>query len=92
LVGEALHVIVSGYVQGVGFRYATRTEALRLGLRGWVRNRADGTVEAWFEGPRSALEAALAWCRTGPRWASVTGVQQAWSTGEARHESFEIRG
>lgn len=91
-MGEALHVIVSGYVQGVGFRYATRTEALRLGLRGWVRNRADGTVEAWFEGPRPALEAALAWCRIGPRWASVSGVQHEWSMGEARHESFEIRG
>ena len=91
-MGDGLHVIISGYVQGVGFRYATRAEALRLGLRGWVKNRADGAVEAWFEGPRPALEQALAWCQTGPRWASVTDVQHEWSMGEVRHESFEIRG
>lgn len=89
---ESLHAVISGYVQGVGFRYSARAQALRLGLCGWVRNRADGTVEAWFEGPRPQLELALDWCRTGPRGASVSDVKIEWGAGEGRYETFEIRG
>lgn len=89
---DALHVLVSGRVQGVGFRYATRVEALRLGLCGWVKNLADGKVEAWFEGEKPLLEEMLVWCATGPGWASVTQVHHEWSRGEKRCETFEIRG
>jgi acylphosphatase len=67
-------VVVHGRVQGVTFRGATRQRARALGLAGWVRNRADGTVEAVFEGPPEAVEAALDFCREGPRWARVEGV------------------
>jgi len=62
-------------VQGVGYRESTRREAARLGLAGWVRNRADGAVEAVAEGPAPAVEALVAWMRSGPPWAEVTGVQ-----------------
>ena len=64
-------VVVGGRVQGVGYRESCRRQAERLGLSGWVRNRADGSVEAVFEGPAGSVDAALAWCREGPRWAAV---------------------
>jgi len=71
----ARHVIIEGRVQGVAFRWATRDKALELGVRGWVRNRIDGSVEAHCEGPESALEPMLAWLHEGPRMARVTGVR-----------------
>lgn len=69
------HVVVHGTVQGVFFRASCQQAAARLGLSGWVRNRPDGTVEAQFEGPDSAVEQMLAWCRTGPPRAAVTRVE-----------------
>jgi acylphosphatase len=68
-------VLVAGDVQGVGFRWSTRAEAAGLGLSGWVRNLRDGRVEAVFEGPAPDVDAMVSWCRTGPRWASVAGVE-----------------
>lgn len=68
-------VVVGGRVQGVGYRESCRRQAERLGLAGWVRNRADGSVEAVFEGPPEAVDAAVAWCGKGPRWAAVRSVQ-----------------
>lgn len=70
-------VVVSGRVQGVWFRESTRREAERLGVRGWVRNREDGTVEAVFEGDAYDVARAVAWCRQGPPAAFVTGVEVA---------------
>jgi acylphosphatase len=70
-------VVVWGRVQGVWFRGATADRARALGLAGWVRNRADGAVEAIFEGPPEAVEAALAFCRTGPPAARVEHVDVA---------------
>jgi acylphosphatase len=67
-------VVVSGHVQGVFFRDSTRREAQRRGVAGWVCNRRDGAVEAVFEGPRSAVDALVAFCRSGPRGASVADV------------------
>jgi len=66
---------VSGQVQGVGFRYALRDEARRLGLSGWVRNCADGTVEALVQGDDAAVAALVAWARRGPRLARVDDVR-----------------
>jgi len=90
-MGERLHVLISGRVQGVGFRYSTYHEAQALGLTGWVRNVSDGRVEAEFEGPQSSLEQMLSWCRVGPRLAKVTHVDVAWETGEPRHDAFRMR-
>ena len=73
----AKHLVISGRVQGVGFRYSMAEEAERLHVTGWVRNRHDGTVEAVVDGAPDAVEGILAWVRRGPRGASVTDVQVA---------------
>lgn len=72
---ERRRVVVSGLVQGVFFRASTRDEAQRLGLTGWVRNRGDGEVEVEFQGPVDAVEAAVAFCRSGPRHADVEEIE-----------------
>ncbi len=71
----ARDVVVSGRVQGVFFRDCTRREAARLGVTGWVRNRADGTVQAHVEGRAEAVERLVSWCREGPRHAVVERVE-----------------
>jgi acylphosphatase len=68
------HLRISGRVQGVGYRYALRREALANDVTGWVRNRRDGTVEAVLQGAPAAVDAVLAWARRGPPAAHVTGV------------------
>jgi len=72
---QRLEVRIAGRVQGVWFRAATREEAARRGLDGWVRNLPDGRVEAVFEGEEAALEGMLAWCRVGPPGARVDAVE-----------------
>ena len=83
----AKHLLISGRVQGVGFRYSMAEEAERLGVTGWVRNRRDGTVEAVVDGV--AAEALLAWARRGPPSARVTDVTV--SETEGSFERFEMR-
>lgn len=71
----ARHVVVTGRVQGVFFRASTRDRARGSGVVGWVRNTADGAVEAHLEGPAPAVEQLLAWVRSGgPRGATVDHV------------------
>ena len=67
-------MVVRGRVQGVWYRESCRREAERLGLAGWARNLDDGTVEVVAEGPAAALDALVAWCRSGPPRALVVGV------------------
>jgi acylphosphatase len=69
-----VHLLARGRVQGVGYRYSCAEMAGATGLGGWVRNLPDGTVEAVFEGGRKEVDAAVAWCRRGPAWASVASV------------------
>jgi acylphosphatase len=76
------HVWVAGEVQGVFFRYETRERARNEDLAGWVRNLADGGVEAVFEGPEESVERMVRWCHRGPRGAQVSEV-------EVRHEDPE---
>lgn len=71
----ARRVVVHGRVQGVFFRDATREEAARRAVAGWVRNRDDGTVEAWFEGAATDVDALVAFVRTGPPRADVERVE-----------------
>jgi acylphosphatase len=71
---ERRRVVVHGFVQGVGFRFAVERAAASRGVSGWVRNRPDGTVEAVFEGERPDVEALVELCRQGPRGAEVERV------------------
>lgn len=85
------HVRVSGRVQGVFFREETRRAAERLNVKGWVRNRSDGTVEALFEGTPQAVNAAIAWCREGSPRAEVADVQVSWDTYVGDLDDFSIK-
>jgi acylphosphatase len=68
---------VKGRVQGVGFRYALRREAERNGVRGWVRNRRDGSVEAVLRGEAEAVARILDWARRGPPGARVDEIRES---------------
>lgn len=81
---------VSGRVQGVGFRYTMQAEAQRLGVDGWVRNRLDGSVEAFLAGDPDAVEGVIAWAHDGPAGARVDDVDVVEGTGESA-SGFEIR-
>jgi acylphosphatase len=72
---RAARVLVSGWVQGVFFRDTCARRARSEGVAGWVRNRADGRVEAWFEGRPQAVENMVTWCREGPPRAQVDGLE-----------------
>ena len=74
---ERRRVVVHGFVQGVGFRYAVQRAAESRGVAGSVRNRPDGTVEAVFEGESDDVEALVEACRRGPRGAEVDRVDIA---------------
>ncbi|HWD10308.1 MAG TPA: DNA polymerase ligase N-terminal domain-containing protein [Solirubrobacteraceae bacterium] len=86
-----MRALVSGRVQGIGFRAAARRRASDLGIQGWVRNCDDGTVAVHAEGPPDAVEALLEFLRRGPRGAAVAdvGVEDVRIEG---HEQFAIRG
>ncbi len=83
------HLIVSGRVQGVGFREYLRREAERLNVKGWVRNRHDGTVEAMLHGWPEDVAKVLDSARRGPPSARVTAIQVSEASGE--FERFEHR-
>ncbi|TVR02632.1 MAG: acylphosphatase [Spirochaetaceae bacterium] len=85
-----LSAVVHGRVQGVGFRYAAANEARRQGLRGWVQNLPDGSVQVVCEGPRAAVERYRDWLRTGPRPARVDRVDAHEAPYRGRFASFTI--
>jgi acylphosphatase len=71
---KAVHLKIHGVVQGVFFRQSAMEKAVQLGLKGWVRNCEDGTVEAEAEGNEEALKRFIEWCHDGPQRASVDKV------------------
>lgn len=85
-----IHAVVSGRVQGVCFRYYTRGKALELGLRGWVRNLADGRVELAATGDTSAMTAFRKWLWQGSPMSSVTEVETTDLESPPSQSSFEI--
>jgi DNA ligase D-like protein (predicted 3'-phosphoesterase) len=89
--GKGVRATVRGDVQGVGFRFETVERAHDLGVLGWVRNDADGTVLVHAEGPDEAVDALIEWLGKGPRGAAVDEVEVAKGKVEG-HEQFAIRG
>jgi len=87
---HSVHLVIRGRVQGVGFRYFAQREARTLGVHGVARNLPNGTVEVQAEGERESLERLVEMLRHGPFGARVTGVEERWSEGPARHQGFEI--
>jgi acylphosphatase len=85
------HVFVSGRVQGVSFRFYTVQEASRRGVQGWVRNLADGRVEAVFEGDHEAVQTMVNWCYQGSPAARVVEVEVDWSEPNEGLEGFRAR-
>jgi acylphosphatase len=88
---ERRRVVVHGFVQGVGFRFAVERAARSRGVAGWVRNRPDGTVEAVFEGEPEDVEALVDFCRDGPRGAEVKRVEVARESAEGL-SGFRVAG
>lgn len=81
------HLLITGRVQGVGFRFYMQRKARELGLAGWVRNRRDGAVESVIQGEPGAVEAMIAWARRGPPSAMVAEVRI--SEGNGDYTGFE---
>jgi len=88
---KRIHLTVRGRVQGVYFRASTRDQARQLGLRGWVRNCPDGSVEILTEGKPACLEQFMAWCRKGPPGAVVTDLAIQWQEASEEFTGFVVR-
>ena len=91
MADKRINAVVHGRVQGVFFRDCTREEALRLGLTGWVRNLATGSVETEFQGEEQQVESMLVWLSTGSPMALVSGVDWQLKENKALEEAFVIR-
>ncbi len=87
---KAVHLTIRGKVQGVFFRAETKDQADKLGIGGWVRNCADGSVEIFAQGEATALKKFEAWCTHGPERAEVTHIEKE-TQKIAKLTRFEIR-
>ncbi|MEK6195501.1 MAG: acylphosphatase [Deltaproteobacteria bacterium] len=85
-----VHAIITGRVQGVFFRMETQRVARSHNVNGWVRNKADGSVEAVFEGDEADVKAAFNWCRQGPPISRVDDVQVFWQDYVGEFIGFEV--
>lgn len=83
-------IIVTGLIQGVGYRYFALRQGDALGLTGWVRNAPDGTVEVEVEGDRSDLEKFISRLKEGPRAARVADVEVEWTEYKGQFRRFEV--
>lgn len=86
-----VHLLIRGHVQGVFFRQSSRSVALELGLRGWVRNRNSGDVEMVAEGSSERIEALVEWCHRGPEAARVDNVERMNAEPAGLPEGFHVR-
>ena len=84
------HAIIRGKVQGVCFRIETQRSANRFGVKGWVRNKRDGTVEALFEGHKESVENIIDWCKKGPPASKVDNVSVDWEQFKGEYNTFQI--
>lgn len=88
---QELHAYINGWVQGVGYRYFVVNNALALGLRGYVRNLSDGSVEVLAQGPRPKLERLLAILQRGPAAAEVNEIRTHWGPPTEHLSGFHVR-
>ncbi|MBN2103168.1 acylphosphatase [bacterium] len=84
------HIIVSGMVQGVGYRFFVQKHARHLGLGGWVKNLPSGEVEILAEGDKSRIEILVKSLRTGNPYAAVRNIQVNWSEYQGKFTGFDI--
>ena len=84
------HILVSGMVQGVGFRFFVSRLARKLQLTGWVRNLPSGEVEIDTEGPRGLVESLVKDLSVGNSWAKVNHVDVQWEKYTGKHDGFDI--
>ena len=87
----ARRIVVRGRVQGVGYRDAAVQAAYSIGVHGWVRNRRDGTVEAFAQGERDDVLKFVDWCKRGPPLARVSAVEAETSDADAALRDFSFR-
>ena len=85
------HLLITGFVQGVGYRQFVKRQARRLDLTGWVRNLPDGSVEAIVSGPKEKIEELIKHCRKGPFLSEVHNVTISWDETGEEFEGFTIR-
>jgi len=88
---QRVHIIIHGFVQGVFFRSNTKRVALNLGLKGYARNLADGSVEVVAEGPESKIKELIDFCKKGPESAQVTKIDVKFENARDEFDSFELR-
>ena len=91
MAAKRIRARVTGRVQGVFYRASAADRASELGLVGWVRNAADGSVELEAEGPPEHLEELIAWCRRGPPAARVSDVHSEWIDPLGQEQVFRVR-
>ncbi|MFA6233583.1 MAG: acylphosphatase [Bacteroidota bacterium] len=89
---KTMHVVISGLVQGVGFRYFAMQKAREFGIRGYVRNLYSGEVEVIAQAEEGALDMLMRDLRIGPRSAHVNAVRMVWQEDDEMYNSFDIRG
>lgn len=90
--GVRIHAVVSGMVQGVGYRYFTVTTALKLGLTGWVRNLMNGDVELEAQGARGDVAMLISRLKLGPKWSEVSRVAVDEIEPVPAETNFRVRG
>ncbi|MBN2420460.1 MAG: acylphosphatase [Deltaproteobacteria bacterium] len=85
-----VHLVVEGMVQRVCFRDSTRRKAMEYEIKGWVKNRPDGTVEIVAEGPEEDIRSFVEWCRKGPPYAVVSKITEYPQEYMNEFDSFDI--
>ena len=88
---EQRHIKIHGKVQGVGYRFFATRVARRLGLKGWIQNNRDGSVEASVEGEKTAIDQWLEELKEGPRYAEVTKIEQETKDFSGKLPDFDVK-
>jgi len=91
MAAKRIRARVIGRVQGVFYRASAAERASELGLVGWVKNAADGSVELEAEGPEERIDELIAWCRRGPPAARVSDVHSEWIDPLGQERAFRVR-